>query len=99
MLNPTASTYSGRREESTGERGEDQSAQEPGQPSHAQREQQRPEWPVKEKKATDIPITLMGRGLSRFGTLQSLMRTECVYTSHAVSVSAQESTLFKPYFV
>lgn len=53
----------------------------------------------KSTEAIDFPVELMGRGLSRFGTLQSLMRTECVYTLHTVSVSVQESTLFKVYFV
>jgi len=47
---PTASTCSGRREESTGEQGEDWSGHKPGQPSHARRERQRLERPVKEKR-------------------------------------------------
>lgn len=53
----------------------------------------------KSSEATDFPMALMGRDLSRSGTLQSLMRTECVYAPHTVSVSTQESTLFNMCFV
>lgn len=50
-------------------------------------------------EAIDFPMALMDRALSRFGTFQSLTRTECVYALPTVLVSTQGSSLFHVCFV